>query len=94
MNKAKTDSEVLTAIREAISKEWWSTMNLHALYDKPVSEVVEVLDRAIVFADGSKAIRMKVELLDEILACKNPGQILPILRRAHESALAAMKEET
>ncbi len=91
MVKAKTDSEVLIAIREAISKEWWSTMNLHALYDKPISEVLDVLDRAIAFAAGSKIIRMKIELLDEILVCKNIGQIFPILRRAHESVLAEMK---
>ena len=50
-SQAKTDSEVLTAIREAISKRWWSVMNLHALYDKPVSEVLEALDRTIALAE-------------------------------------------
>jgi hypothetical protein len=61
---------------------------------------VEVLDRAIdicSYADGEivsnvKVIRMKIKLLDEILACKNLGQIFPILKRAHEKILAEMKE--
>ncbi len=56
----------------------------HCLYK--LSEEIEEVPEA------SKVIQMKVELLDEILACKNPGQILPILRRALESALKAQKE--
>ncbi len=63
--QAETDAEVLAAIRQAISKEWWSLMNLHALYDKPVSEVLEVLDRAIELDGG------KVEIL-----CMNPDDTL------------------
>ncbi len=56
--QAKTDSEVLTAIREAIFKRWWSLGNLRVLYDKPVSEVLEVLDRAIKL-DGGRAEESK-----------------------------------
>ncbi len=76
MSQAKTDSEVLTAIRQAISKGWWNKDNLHVLYDKPMSEILEVLDRAIELDGGRVEIRCMNP--DDTLDCIHGVERLPV----------------